>query len=352
MGERGHFEGEAITAVAKRKCLDSGQPAVSCYNPFMANFKVLLTDHPWKETRVEQEALAALGAVLVDAPDGDEETLAHLAADVDAIATCWAPVTRKVIEAATRCRVISRMGIGLDNIDLQAAAGRGIPVTNVPDYCVEEVADHTLALILALHRKIAFFHLRTKRGEYDLRAGTPIRRLQGQALGLLGLGRIGRAVHQRAQVFGLRVIAHTSSGHDHGTGCRMVDLPVLLAESDIISLHVPLTDRTRHIVNDRTISRMRAGATLINTSRGGLIDPDALWRGLQSGVIAGAGLDVFEPEPPDLSLPLYQDERVIATPHAAFVSTEAVLELRRRVFQQIVDVLSGRPPENVVQGRT
>lgn len=316
----------------------------------MAKFKVLLTDHPWRGTALEESLLAQADAQLVDAPAGDETTLSQLARDVDAIATCWAPVTRQVIENAPRCRVIARMGIGLDNIDVACATERNIPVTNVPDYCVDEVADHTLALLLALQRKIGLYHLRTKRGEYNSRAGTPIPRLRGMTLGLLGLGRIGQAVAHRAQAFGMRIIAHTRSSQAGDTGCTMVDLPTLLRESQMLSLHVPLTPQTQHILNAETLMQLPAGAVIVNTSRGNLIDPDALWTVIQSNHIAGAGLDVFTPEPPDLTHPLYQDERTINTPHAAFISTESVIELRTRVFQQIADVLTGRTPENVVNG--
>lgn len=314
----------------------------------MSTFRVLLTDLPWGDAEIERSGLAASGAEVLIAPDGDEATLVRLAAGVDAIATCWANVTRHVLEAAPRCRIVARMGIGLDNIDVAAATARGIPVTNVPDYCVEEVADHALALLLALARNIGFFHLRTKQGEYDLQAAPPMRRLSTQTLGLVGLGRIGRAVARRARACGLTVIACTRSGDDHGTGCRIADLTALLRQSDYVSLHLPLTDETRHLINADTLAAMRPGAMLINTSRGGLVDTSALWDALQQGRLGGVGLDVFDPEPPDLSAPLYRDERVIVTPHAAFVSRESLVELRRRVVAQLVDALQGRIPANVV----
>ncbi len=311
-------------------------------------FRVLLTDLPWGNSDIERELLSQVSAEVIEAHADDESTLSKLAADVDAIATCWANVTAEVIAAAPRCRIVARMGIGLDNIDVPAATARGIVVTNVPDYCVTEVADHTLGLYLALARTIAYFHRRTKEGEYDLQAGPPMHRLSSRTIGLFGLGRIGQAVASRAKAFGLNVIAHTRSGTDHGSGCRMVDFPTLLAESDCISLHAPLTDETRHAFSARQFAAMKQDAFLINTSRGGLIDHDALWQALQDGRIAGAGLDVFEPEPPDLSLPLFADERVIVTPHAAFVSEEALVDLRTRVAGQIADVLQGRHPPNTV----
>jgi D-3-phosphoglycerate dehydrogenase len=312
--------------------------------------RVLITDRPWENSDVEREVLRPLGAEVIEAPDGEEETLADLACDVDAIATCWANVTERVIAGAARCRIICRMGIGLDNIAIPAATARGIPVTNVPDYCVEEVADHTLALLLAFARNIGFFHLRTKQGAYNLRAASPMRRLSGQTLGLFGLGRIGRRVAEKARGLGLKVIAHTSSGNDHGTGCPMVTLEELLVGSDFVSIHAPLTAATRHVFDAAALARMKPTAVLLNTSRGPLIDPDALRTALRDNRLGGAGLDVFEPEPPDLSDPLYRDERVIVTPHAAFVSEESLLELRTRVARQILACLSGSAPENIVNG--
>jgi D-3-phosphoglycerate dehydrogenase len=240
------------------------------------------------------------------------------------------------------------MGIGLDNIAVAVATDLRIPVTNVPDYCVEEVADHALALLLACSRNVAYFHLRTKRGEYRLQNGPSMRRVAGQRLGLFGLGRIGQKLAGRARGLGLKVIAHTASGNDYGVGCPMVSLDELLIQSDYISLHAPLTPATHHIFGLAQFEKMKRSAFLINTSRGGLIDHSGLWIALQQNLIAGAALDVFEPEPPDLSQPLFRDERVIVTPHAAFVSVESLIELRTRVAGQILEALSGRRPENVV----
>ncbi|QDT55336.1 Glycerate dehydrogenase [Caulifigura coniformis] len=312
--------------------------------------KVLITDAPWGDVAIESAILKPHGVSVIAAPNGRESTLAEQASDVDAIATCWAKVTSAVINAAARCRHIARMGIGLDNIDVASATARGMLVTNVPDYCVEEVADHAMALLLASVRNVGFFHHRIKTGEYDLKAGAPMHRLSGRTLGLIGFGKTARAVFQRAKGFGLRVIAASASGNDYGTGCRMVSLDELLAESDLISIHAPLTPETRHLVNRGTLARCRRGVFLVNTSRGGLIDQSALQEALESGQVAGAGLDVFDPEPPDVSQPLLRNERVIATPHAAFVSEESLVELRERVARQIADVLEGRTPPHVVNG--
>lgn len=315
-----------------------------------ARWRVLLTDRAWPDFSIEREILGAVGAEIIEAPAGDEATLSELAADADAIGTNWAQVTARVIERCTRCRVISRFGIGLDNIAVEFATQRGIPVTNVPDYCVTEVAEHTLALLLAAARNIGFFQLRTKAGEYNLAASPPMRRLAGQTLGLIGLGRIGCAVAERALALGLNVTAHTASGQSRLPGVHSVSMEELLRQSDYISLHAPLTSLTRGLIRLPQLKLMKPTAWIINTSRGGLIDPVDLWSALQQNLIAGAALDVFSPEPPDLSLPLYRDERVIVTPHAAFVSQESLQELRTRAAGQIAAVLSGKIPENVVNG--
>lgn len=310
--------------------------------------RVLLTDRPWADDSIERGILQAAGIELIEAPAGDEATLSGLAADCRAIMTCWAKVTQKVIAASTGCKHVARLGIGLDNIDVAYATTQKIIVTNIPDYCIEEVVDHSLALFLGLARNVAFHHRKTKAGVYDLRAGQPLRRIAGQTLGLLGFGRTGQLLHQKAQGLGLKVIAHSASGSDKGTGCEMVGLDELFQRSDVLSLHAPLTPSTKHVVNARTLGLMKPHAIIINTSRGPLIDHAALWQALQDNKIGGAGLDVFEPEPPNLADPLYGDERVIATPHIAFVSEESLINLRERTARQVVDVLSGRTPENVI----
>jgi D-3-phosphoglycerate dehydrogenase len=312
------------------------------------HYRVLLTDRAWPDTTIECAILEPAGIELVEAPDPSEATLAALAADADAIITNWAGVTAAVVRAARHCRVICRTGIGLDNIAVATATELSIPVTNIPNYCVGEVADHALALLLACARNIAFFHSRTKRGEYRLQEAPPMPRLAGKRLGLVGLGHIGRNLAGKARALGMEVIAHTRTGNDHGTGCRMVPFDELLAESEFVSLHVPLTPANRHLLALPQFEKMKRSAYVINTARGGLIDHAALWQALQKNLIAGAALDVFEPEPPDLSSPLFRDERVIVTPHAAFASVESLIELRTRVARQVVEVLSGRRPENVV----
>lgn len=313
-----------------------------------ARFRVLLTDRAWPDVEIEKSVLAEADAELVEAPETDEATLIQLAADVDAIATNWAKVTEKVIRGCPRCRIVARLGIGIDNIAVATATELGIPVTNCPDYCVSEVSDHALGLLLACARRIGFFHLRTKRGEYNLGAAPLMRRLSGQTVGLVGLGRIAQALTLKLRALGMNLLAYTPSGSDHGTGCRMVPLAELFAQSDYVSLHAPLLPETHKLVNAEMLRRMKPTAYLINTSRGGLIDTEALWTAIQQGRIAGAALDVFDPEPPDLNEPLYQDERVILTPHAAFVSAESLEQMRRQAMSQVVQALRGERPNNLI----
>ena len=314
----------------------------------LPRWRVLVTDRAWPDLQLEQAILAPLGVELFEPGGVSEEQLVTAAAQADAIICNWARVTSRVIEAATNCRVVSRSGIGLDNIDIAAASARGIPVTNVPDYCVTEVADHTLALLLAAARRVAFFHWRTKQGEYRLGGATPPDRLAGKTLGLVGLGRIGAAVAHRARAFGMTILGCTRSGSDSGVGCPVVPLAELLSQSDFVSLHLPATAANRHLVGGPQFAQMRPTAWLINTSRGSLVDEQALFQALRENRLAGAALDVFDPEPPDLTQALFRDERVIVTPHAAFVSPESLVELRTRVARQVAAVLSGNRPENIV----
>jgi D-3-phosphoglycerate dehydrogenase len=313
----------------------------------MPAFKALYTDYPWADVSLEQSILGEVDCEIVVSPDNKEATLARLAPGVDAILTCWAPVTAKVIDAADRCRHIARTGIGLDNIDVQRATERGIVVTNVPDYCVNEVAEHTLAMIFALARNIAGYHLATKNGQYDLVAGLPVERISGKTLGIIGVGQIGTILARRAQAVGMRVVG-TNRSRTIPDGVPWLPLDELLSVSDYVSVQAPLTPQTRHLINSEALQRMKPTAFLINTSRGGLVDHAALAEALAENRIAGAGLDVQDREPPDLSHPPYNDPRVIVTPHAAFYSSQATEELRTRVARQANAFLRGERPENVV----
>jgi D-3-phosphoglycerate dehydrogenase len=309
--------------------------------------KVLFTDYAWPDVEIEREILAPVDVELVLSPDKREETLIELARGVDAIMTCWAPTTAQVIDAVPHCRIIARTGIGLDNIDVTHATKRGIIVTNVPDYCYIEVAEHTLALVMALARKLHLYRDATQAGRYSLLEFLPFERMAGQTVGLVGTGQIGRRLAPMAQAIGFRVLGNNRS-KQMPPGVEWRSLEALLAESDYVVLVCPLTSETRHLINAQSLARMKPTAYLVNTSRGGLVDHAALAAALSTGQIAGAALDVQDPEPPDLSQPPYNDPKVLITPHAAFSSRQAVAELRTRVAHQVAAVFRGEIPENVV----
>ncbi|MGC1274156.1 MAG: C-terminal binding protein, partial [Planctomycetaceae bacterium] len=306
-----------------------------------------VTDHPWPDLEIERSVLSDIDAEVAEPAEPTAEGIAAAAPSVDAIGVCWASLPGPLLERSTRCRIVARFGAGLDNIPVDVATRLGIPVTFVPDYCVAEVADHTLALVLAALRDIPAFDRALKSGRYDSNRFVP-RRLSRLTIGLVGFGRIGRAVADRASAFGMTVLATSRSGETHGRRVALRSLDELVASSDVISLHVPLTSGTRRLIDASRLAKMRPSAYLVNTSRGPLIDPTALLAALDRGEIAGAALDVFDPEPPAPEDALVNHPRVIATPHVAFRSEESVIELRTRAARQIRDALTGRRPEHVV----
>ncbi|MGI8336031.1 C-terminal binding protein [Actinomadura scrupuli] len=309
---------------------------------------VLVTDYAFPDLDVEERVLGAEGARLLVAAPGDEDELIALAPRADAILTNWRPVTAKVLDAAVRCRTVARYGVGLDNIDVAHATALGIPVTNVPDFCTDEVADHTLLLLLALARRFVPLTEDLRRGGWDNQAGGMPVRLRGKTLGLVGLGAIARAVAVRARALGMEVIAYRRSegGPD---GVRVTtSLPGLLAEADVVSLHVPLDSGTRGIIGETELAGMKDTAFLINTSRGALVDTAALVRALDAGRIAGAGMDVTDPEPLPADHPLRTHPAAIVTPHAAFYSDGAVAELAGKAARNVAQVLRGETPATLV----
>jgi len=240
------------------------------------------------------------------------------------------------------------MGIGLDNIDVQYCTAQNIPVTNVPDYCLQEVAEHTIASIFALGRHINTYNLESKAGQYEREVSPPLRRLQGQTVGIIGLGNIGTRVAKLANALEFRVLGFRQDMTKSVEGVELTPLEDLLTESDFITLHLPVTDDNHHMLGAPQFKKMKSTAYLVNTARGGLIDHEALASALQSGEIAGAALDVQDPEPPDLSVAPYNDPRVIVTPHAAFVSVESLIELRRSSVRNALDVMLHGQSKHVV----
>jgi D-3-phosphoglycerate dehydrogenase len=313
--------------------------------------KILISDYAWKDLEIERSILARVNADLVVSATGAEDELTALARDVHGILTCWKPVTAPVIAAARECLAIGRYGIGLDNIDVACATELGIVVTNVPSYCVDEVSEHALALLLSLARKVTFYDRAAKSGAYDLQAQTPLFRVHGKTLGIVGFGRIGRALYAKARGLGLKVIAfdpYVDRGALSGIDVEVVEFNTLLERSDFISLHLPLTAETCGLFNRAAFQRMKSHAFLVNTSRGPLVDTAALREALDKGLIAGAGLDVLPDEPPPPGDSLVAHPRTIITPHAAFNSEESLIDLRETAARQMAAVLSGTRPDNIV----
>lgn len=315
--------------------------------------KILITDYAWPSLDIEREILGALPGELIVAETGEEDELISLAPQADAIMTCWKRTSSKVIDAAPNCRIVARYGIGLDNIDVDHATTLGIPVTNVPTFCLDEVAEHALALLLAMTRRVTRFDRAIRGGAYKGVSFAGMRRLKGRTLGLLGYGNIARALAERARGLGMAVLAHDPAlRQSHGElppgEGRWVDFKTLLAESDAISIHVPLTPETEGMIGREAIAAMKPGAFLVNTARGPVVDPGAVLEGLEHGPLEAAALDVYPTEPPDIAHPLFHHERFIATPHAAFYSEESVQNLQRLAAGQVRALLSGGTPENIV----
>jgi D-3-phosphoglycerate dehydrogenase len=314
--------------------------------------KVLVTDYAWPSLDIEREVLASLGAELVVAETSDEDELLRLAPKVDAILTNWKRVPPAVLEGAPRCLVVSRYGVGVDNIPVGRATELGILVVNVPDFCLEEVSDHAMALVLACARRVVTFSRATRDGRWDLVGlGRGLPRLREQTIGLVGFGNIARALVPKARGFGMRVIAYTPRLGAGSTDDRVEltsDLSHLLAESDYVSLHAPATAETQGLIGEDELRLMKPSAYLINTSRGALVDERALYCALAEGWIAGAALDVLGQEPPPPKDPLLALEHVIVTPHAAFYSETAIAELQTKAAGNVATVLRREVPATVV----
>lgn len=312
--------------------------------------QVVVSDHVFDDVEIERSLIEPLGATLTVAPSSDEDTLAGLAEHADALLVCFAPITARIIEAAANanCKIIARYGIGVDNVDVAAATAAGIRVTNVPDYCLDEVADHTLALLLCFARQVDLASREVRAGGWQVPLGR-VRRLRGRRLALIGVGRIGTRVIERALAFGFEVVGFDPFLREAVPGLTQVDsVEEAVRDADFISLHAPLTDDTRHVVGKRLIESMTRAPVVVNTSRGGLIDLDAALRGLETGRLSGLGLDVTEVEPLPLDSPLRSDPRVVVTPHMAFYSVEATQDLQRRAAEEVVRALEGQPARSPV----
>lgn len=313
--------------------------------------KILITDYAWATLEPEREVLSAIGAELIVAKTGTEIEFLKYAPDVDGILTNWAKVTTDVVKAAEKCRVIGRYGIGLDNIDVATATSLGMVVFNVPTYCLEEVSDHAMALVLAMARKIPRLNNEVKNRSWDRNIGPQMYRIRGQKLGIVGFGKIGKLIVPKAKGFGMEILAYSPSLTDKVAktyGVKNVDFEELLTEADFITIHCPLVPETNNLIDADALSKMKSTAYLINTARGGVVNHDALFQALQENWIAGAGLDVLPEEPPADNFSLLDLDNVIITPHAAFWSEESINDLQISAAKGVLNVLTGNIPDAIV----
>jgi D-3-phosphoglycerate dehydrogenase len=310
----------------------------------MAGPVIAVADSVFPSLDPAKAALARLNPTFRLSKSGHADDILEVARDADAILVTYAKITREIITQLTKCKAIGRFGLGVDNIDLAAAKEKNIAVNYVPDYCIREVSDHAMSLLLSLIRKIPLSNKLVQGGRWEMPAVVPIRRIEGTVLGLWGFGNIPRLVVPKAKAFGIKVIAYDPYAKPElfqQAGVESVELDALLARSDYISVHAPLTPQTRCVVNAGAFAKMKKGAYIVNTARGPLIDEVALVAALDSGQVGGAALDVVTEEPLAKESPLLGRDNVIVTPHTAFYSIEALEELQSKCASDVARVLSG-----------
>jgi D-3-phosphoglycerate dehydrogenase len=314
--------------------------------------KVVITDYTFPSLEIEEIILSDAGIELAGFQCKAPEQLMQCVADADAVIAQFAPITAEVIGAMSQTRVIVRYGIGVDNVDLEAARARHIPVCNVPDYCIDEVADHTLALVLATTRQVVAHATSVHSGKWGLATAIgSMLTLRDLTVGVIGFGRIGREVALRLRAFKCRVVVHdpfVAEAEIERAGCRPASLQTLYAESHVVTLHCPSTAYTRGMINQEALRSMRPGVILINVARGDLVDTAAFLEALESGHVAAAALDVFAPEPIPGDHPVLRMENVIITPHIASASLLAVQTLRKTAANLALKALRNEPLCNVV----
>jgi D-3-phosphoglycerate dehydrogenase / 2-oxoglutarate reductase len=310
----------------------------------MSRITIAITDSVFPSLDPAKKALARLEPEYRMAKSAAADDILAVARDADAILVTYAKLSGELLRQFTRCKAIGRFGLGVDNIDLPAAKELGIAVNYVPDYCLREVSDHAMALLLALARKVTFSNKLVQSGRWEMPPIVPVRRLEGQVLGLIGFGNIPRTLAPKAKAFGLHVVTYdpyVNTDAATAAGVESVSFDDLLARSDFISMHAPLQPATRGLMNAKTFAKMKKGAFLINTARGPLVDEPALIAALDSGHLGGAALDVVTTEPLAKNSPLLGRDNVILTPHTAFYSIEALEELQTKCASDVARVLSG-----------
>ena len=318
--------------------------------------KVVVTDHRFGSLAVERSILEPLGCEVIDAQCTSEAALVGALKGIEYVITQFAPLTAPVIEILDRCRLIVRYGVGVDNVDLEAARRKGIPVCNVPDYCMDEVADHALALILTLTRQIAAISNHVREGFWKLPGRLEqMRVLKEMTVGLVGFGRIGREVAHRLKAFKCRILVFdpvVPAADIERAGYAAADFDLVLRTSDLITLHCPSTAQTRRMMNAGSFALMKHGALFDNVARGDLVQTDDLVEALKSGRLDGAALDVADPEPLPKDHPLLQMNNVLVTNHVAAASVTAIKTLRSRAAGAVACAVRGEPLPNVVNGVT
>jgi len=321
--------------------------------------KVVITDYDYGNIDIERGILEAAGAEVVGLQAKSEDDLLAEARDCDAIMNQYARVGAKTIAAMERCKVIARYGVGVDIVDVDAASARGILVTNVRDYCTEEVADHAISLWLALARNLFAYDRATHQGIWRWQSGAPVYRIRGQTVGIVSFGKIGQAIAARAKAFGTEVIVYDPylpEGVAEAHAVQKVGKQELLSRADAVMMQVPMTPDTRHFLGEDELRSMKASALVVNTGRGPTIDNKALYRALSEGWIAGAGLDDPEEEPAKRAAwnpadnPLFSLPNVIVTPHSAYYSEESIRAARAIAASEVARVLTGQKPHNPVNG--
>ena len=309
-------------------------------------FKVYITDCDHADVEIEKKVLADTCDELPLLKCRTEDDVIARCADAEGLIIQYAPLTRRAIESLKHCKVMARYGVGVDTIDLKAATERGIVVCNVPDYGMHEVADHALALMLCLTRKISIANARVKEGHWDVRQIMPVFRHQVQTLGVISIGRIGGALAQKAHALGMKILAYDPYAAPERLPdyVKLVSLEELLRQSDVVSVHCPLTEETRNLFDEARLSLMKPTAYLVNTSRGHIVNEAALEKMLAEKRLAGAAFDVMGSEPPPANHPLFKYENFLCTPHVAWHSTEAAQELKRKAAEEVRSVLRGEAP--------
>jgi D-3-phosphoglycerate dehydrogenase len=307
-----------------------------------------VADSPFPSLDPAAEVLKAYNPELKLASEPTPKAILDVAKGARALFVTYAQITADIIGQLDGCGAIGRFGIGLDNIDLKAATAAGIPVVYAPQYCLDEVSDHTMALLLTVTRKTAYADKLVKQGRWEMPAVVPIMRYRGRTMGLVGFGNIAQLVAQKAQGFGINVIAfdpYVDAAKAAEKGVELVDMDALLARSDYVSVHAPLTPETQNMFSTEAFSKMKNTAFIVNTARGGLIDVDALVAALDAGEIAGAGLDVLPEEPPAADAAILKRDDVVINPHTSFYSEDALLDLQTTVAEDVRRVLEGEAPK-------